>query len=113
MIFLLFFLNYLKVSSEYDASRPLNSTVDLSPSNGTFLNNYHVCVCVCLFVTPWTVTRQASLSMGFSRQEQWSGLPCPPPGDLPNPGIEPASPALAVGFFTTVPPGKPDALHDG
>ena len=42
-------------------------------------------------VTPWTVTHQAPLSMGFSRQECWSGLPCPPPGDLPNPGIEPAS----------------------
>ena len=52
-----------------------------------------VCVCVCtlscvqLFVTPWTVARQA-LSMGFPRQEYWSGLPFPPPGDLPDPGIE-------------------------
>ena len=57
-----------------------------------------------LFVTLWTVARQASLSMGFSRQEYWSGLPCPPPGGLPHPGIEPASlmsPALAGGFFTT------------
>ena len=44
---------------------------------------------------PWTVARQAPLSMGFSRQEYWSGLPCPPPRDLPDPGIEPASPALA------------------
>ena len=59
---------------------------------------------VQLFVTLWTVAHQASPSMGFSRQEYWSGLPCPPPGDLPNPGIEPASlgsPALAGGFFTT------------
>ena len=48
--------------------------------------------CVCLFVTPWTVARQAPLSMGLSRQEYWSGLPCPSPGHLPNPGIEPASP---------------------
>ena len=53
------------------------------------------CVCVCtlscawLFTTPWTVARQAPLSMGFSRQENWSGLPFPPPGDLPSPGIEP------------------------
>ena len=46
---------------------------------------------VQLFVTPWTVTCQSSLSMGFPRQEYWSGLPCPPPGDLPDPGIEPAS----------------------
>ena len=52
---------------------------------------------VQLFVTSWTVARQAPLSMGFSRQEYWSGLPCPPPGDLPHPGIEPdsaLSPAL-------------------
>ena len=56
---------------------------------------------VGLCVTPWTVARQASLSMGFSRQEYWSRLPCPPPGDFPDPGIEPVSltsPALA--FFT-------------
>ena len=58
---------------------------------------------VRLFVTPWTVARQA-LTMGFSRQEYWSGLLCPPPGKLPNPGIKPPSlpsPALAGGFFTT------------
>ena len=59
---------------------------------------------VQLFVTLWTIAFQASLSKGFSRQESWSGLPCPPPGDLLNPGIEPMSlmsPALAGGFFTT------------
>ena len=70
-----------------------------------------VCVCmlscVQLFVTPWTITHQAPLSMGFSRQEYWSGLPFPTPGDLPNPGIELAFPALAGGFFTTEPPEKP------
>ena len=57
-----------------------------------------------LFATPWTGAHQAPLSMGFSRQEYWSGLPCPPLGDLPHPGTEPASfasPALAGGFFTT------------
>ena len=62
--------------------------------------------CVWLCETPWTVARQAALSMGFSRQEYWSGLPFPSPGDLPNPGIEAAShksPALAGGFFTTSP----------
>jgi len=58
-------------------------------------------------VTPWTVARQALLFMGFSRQEYWSGLPFPPPGDLPDLGIEPVSPALASGFFTTEPPKKP------
>ena len=49
---------------------------------------------VWLFVTPWTVAQQAPLSVEFSRQEYWSGLPCPSPGDLPNPGIKPRSPAL-------------------
>ena len=64
---------------------------------------------VRLFATPWTVAHQAPLSMGFSRQGYWSGLPCPPPGDLPNAGIKPeslASLTLAGGFFTTSPPGK-------
>ena len=51
---------------------------------------------VRLFAAPWTVARQAPLSMGFSRQEYWGGLPCPPPGDLPDPGIKPESPALAL-----------------
>ena len=62
---------------------------------------------VRLFVTLWTVARQAPLSMGFFRQEYWSGLPCLPPGDLPNPGIEPRSPALQVGSLLSEPPGKP------
>ena len=65
---------------------------------------------VRLFVILWTVAQQDPLFMGFSRQEFWSGLPCPPPRDLPNPGIEPVSlksPALAGGFLTTAPPGKP------
>ena len=58
---------------------------------------------VRLFATPSTVAHQAPLSMGFSRQEYWSGLPFPSPGDLPHPGNEPASPASAGGFFTTEP----------
>ena len=65
---------------------------------------------VQLFVTPWTVACQASLSMGFSQQEYWSGLPFPPLGDLPDPGIQsrsPESPALAGWFFITEPPGNP------
>ena len=59
---------------------------------------------VRLFAIPWTVARQAPLSMGFSKQEYWSGLSCPPPGDLPHPGIKPTplvSPALAGRFFST------------
>ena len=59
---------------------------------------------------PWTVPRQAPLSMGFPRQEYWSGLPFPSPRYLPDPGIEPASPALAGRFFTTEPPGKPNLV---
>ena len=61
---------------------------------------------VQLFVTPWTVARQAPLSMGFSRLEYWSGLPFPSPGDLPNPGIEPWSPALHADALSSEPPGK-------
>ena len=53
--------------------------------------------------TPWTVARQAPLSMGFSRQEYWSGLPCPPPGDLPHPGIQPASPASPASQVDSLP----------
>ena len=63
--------------------------------------------CAQIFVTSWTVACQTPLSMAFPRQEYWKGLPFPPPGDLPDPGIKPASPALAGGFFTTQPPGKP------
>ena len=65
---------------------------------------------IWLFVAPWTVARQAPLSMGFSRKEYWSGLPWPPPGDLPGPGIEPGSPAWAGRFFTAEPAGKPPKL---
>ena len=71
----------------------------------------YMCACVLssfspvlLFVTPWTIAHHAPLSMGFSRQEYQSRLPRPPPGDLPNPGIEPRSltpPVLAAGFFIT------------
>ena len=76
----------------------------------------YMCVCVCLlshiqlFVTQWTVACQAPLSMESPRQEYWSRLSFSPPGDLPNPGIKPASlasPTLAGGFFTTEPPRKP------
>ena len=78
----------------------------------------HVCVCSIIqscstLETPWTVAHQAPLSMEFSRQEYWSALPFPTPGDLPDPGIEPAflsSPAMASGFFTTMPSGKPSVL---
>ena len=90
----------------------------------------HVCVFTCkdkivcvlsaqmlshvrVFATPWTVVRQAPLSMGFSRQGYWSGLPFPSTGDVPNPGTEPECPAslaLAGGSFTTEPLGSPCVL---
>ena len=80
-----------------------------------------MCVCVCVYVQlcltlrdPTNCACQAPLSMGFSRQEYRSGLPCPPPGDLPDPGIElvsPVSPASAGRLFITEPPGKPCWCH--
>ena len=70
------------------------------------------CVLSCfsrvrLFATLWTIACQAPLSMGFSRQKSWSELPFPPPGDLPDPGIEPTSPAFASRLFTREPLGSP------
>ena len=78
-----------------------------------------VCVCVCaralshvwLFATHWTIPHQILLSMEFSRQEYWGGLPCPPPGDLPNPGVKLVSPVLAGRLLTTAPPGKPSFVY--
>ena len=61
---------------------------------------------VWLFATPWTLARQAPLSIGFSRKEYLNGLPCSPPGDLPNPGIEPRFPALPANSLPPEPPGK-------
>ena len=61
---------------------------------------------VQLFAIPWTVAHQAPRPVGFSRQECWSGLPFPSPGDLPNPGIEPGSPALQADTLPSEPPGK-------
>ena len=75
-----------------------------------------VCVCVCECfscsavsnsATPWTVACQAPLFMEFSRQEYWSGLPYPPPGDLPHSGNEPGSPTLQADSLLSAPPGKP------
>ena len=71
--------------------------------------------CVQLCATRWTIAHQAPLSMGFSRQEHWSGLPCSPPGDLPDPGMETASwklmsSALAGSSLPLAPPGKPYGL---
>ena len=77
-----------------------------------------MCVCVSHSVVsnsalPWTVALQAPLSMEFSRQEYWSGLPFPSPGDLPNPGIELKSPKLQADSLPSEPPGKPGILLYG
>ena len=68
---------------------------------------------IWLFETPWTIARQALCPWGFSRQEYWSGLPCPPPGDLPNPWIESRCPALQADSFPSEPPGKPKNIVVG
>ena len=68
-----------------------------------YIDHEKLLSCVQLFATPWTVTYQAPLSMGFYRQEYWSGLPFPSPGDLPNPGIEPWSPALQADTLPSEP----------
>ena len=68
---------------------------------------------VQLFATPWTVAHQAPLPMGFSRQEYWSELPFPSPGDLPDPGIKLRSPTLQADALTSEPPGKPSFFFKG
>ena len=67
---------------------------------------------VRLFAAPWTVAYQTPLSMGFSRQEYWNGLPFPSPGDLPSPGIKPGSPTLQVGSLLSEPPGMFHILEE-
>ena len=76
-------------------------------------NKVNSLIRVSLFATLWTVAYQAPPSMGFSRQEYWSGLPFPSPGDLPDPGIEPSSPALQADALNSDPPGKPPVYNAG
>ena len=100
---------YLQMANHFIS--PFNSAEGLREANQAGYFNYRPVACVLshfsgvrLLATLWTVAHQASLPMWFSRQEYWSGLPCSPPKDLPNPGTKPASlmsPALAGGFFTT------------
>ena len=102
---------YICVSTTYTHSNNINFSVQVSPSTKLFPAPSHLLLCACcyfshvwLFVTPRTIAHQAPLCKGFSRQEYWSGLPCPPPGDLPNLGVKSTSlmsPALAGRFFTT------------
>ena len=85
--------------------------------NGPWLNPFRKKVKslshVWLFATPWTIAYQAPPSMVFSKQEYWSGLPFPSPGDLPNPGIEPGSPTLQPDTLPSEPPGKSNLLSKG
>ena len=96
-----------------------DQTVQLFITQAMYPTDQHTRLLLCaqllsrvrLFATPWAIAHQVPLSMVFSRQEDWSELRFPPPGYLPNSGIDPvspASPALAGGFFTTEPPGKPN-----
>ena len=104
-------MNQGKLDTMKQEMATLNTDVlGINELNWTGIKSACVLSHVCLFVILWTVAHQALLSMEFSRQEYWRGLPFPTLGDLPNPGIEPAShesSALAGSFFTTEPPGKP------
>ena len=133
--------NYIVIQSSLTGSKTERSTVILSAStekdmynkeqliragnirgkNPTLLGNIYSVLhvlshfrCVQLFATLWTVAYQAPLSMGISRQECWSGLPYPPPGDFPHPETEPMSPespVLQADSLPTEPPAKPSILH--
>ena len=87
--------------------RHLPQILEFFTSSDILLRKWKSLSRVQLFTIPWTVVYQASLSMGFSRQEYWSGLPFPAPGDLPNPGIKPRSPALQADALPSEPPGMP------
>ena len=78
----------------------------VSDSGSLWKESVKLLSCVTLFVTPWTVGHQAPLSMGFSSKEYWSGLPCPPPGNLANPGIKPRCPALQADSVPAEPPAN-------
>ena len=88
---------------------PLVKTIELySTRSGSYCESESEVAQSCLTLCdPWTVAHQAPPSTGFSRQEYWSGLPFPSPGDLPDPGIEPRSPTLQADALTSAPPGKP------
>ena len=104
----------MHIGPEPLAWKALPSALPTPPSTPLLLlslcvhaQSLQLCPSLC---NPWTVAHQAPLSMRFSRQEYWSGLPFLSPGDLTNPGMEPTSRALAGRFFTTEPPGKPFAV---
>ena len=96
-----FFTSWATREALYIMPPPIHTTLYLSMCCAWLLS------CVWLFATPYTVACQAPLPMGFSRQEYGGGLPCPPPGDLPNPVIGPRSPALQADSLPSEPPGEP------
>ena len=95
----------LRHPKHYVSTKSLSQRGLITPGGGLVTKS-----CLTL-ATPWTVTCQAPLSMGSSRQEYLSGLPFPPPGNLPDPGIEPRSPALQADTSTSEPPGKPVYIY--
>ena len=111
LLILILFPTEVESSTLFSPSSTWETEGQIRSLNSSVLSSHSSPLCmlsrfspVWLFATLWTVAHQALLSMGFSRQEYWSGFPCPPPGDLPDPGTEPISlmsPALADGFYTT------------
>ena len=101
------FLGLLMVSSLLSGTPPIHLCLGCPSLQGSLGAGGLVTKLCPTLATPWTVAHQVPLSLGFPRQEYWSGLPLPSPRDLPDPGIEPMSPALADGFFTNRAPGKP------
>ena len=101
----------LHTSQKVHSSLSRSPESALTPISPLWALRRTLCVCeslshVGLFVTPWTVACQAPLSMEFSRQGYWGGLPCPSPGDLPDPGVEPMSPSLQADSLPTEPPSQ-------
>ena len=102
-------LNEKEIHKRRDICIHIADSLSWTAETNILQSNYSACIlsCVQLFVTLCTAACQTPPSMGLSRQEYCSGLPFPPSGHFPNPGINPASPELAGRFFTTEPPGKP------
>ena len=100
-------LGLLIVSSLLSGTLPIHLCLGCPSLKGSLSGGGLVTKLCPTLATPWTIAHQAALSLGFPRQDYWSGLPLPSPGVLPNPGIEPKSLALAGGFFTNPAPGKP------
>ena len=101
-----------RVGDAIQPSHPLSSPFPPAPNPSQHQSLLHMLKVkslsrVRLFAIPWTIAHQDPLSMGFSRQEYWRGLPFPSPGDLPNPGIKPRSPALQADALPSEPPEKP------